>query len=85
MVCLGVFSFLGVFIYFLVYVTIRFFIFGFLSGVKIFRFSQVGGLSSGFWGFLFVLGLVSLGGFPPLSGFFSKWLSLQVLVCSSGL
>lgn len=54
------------------YVVIRFFIFGFLSGVKIFRFSQVGGLSSGFWGFLFVLGLVSLGGFPPLSGFFSK-------------
>nr|YP_009003690.1 NADH dehydrogenase subunit 2 [Iwatanemertes piperata]AHB53115.1 NADH dehydrogenase subunit 2 [Iwatanemertes piperata] len=79
MIGLLVCSLLGGMCYFLFYFFISFLIFFVFSGSGLWRVSQV---SSGV-GLFVLIGLVSLGGLPPLSGFVPKWVALQV-VSSAG-
>nr|YP_009162850.1 NADH dehydrogenase subunit 2 [Micrura bella]AKT74027.1 NADH dehydrogenase subunit 2 [Micrura bella] len=68
-------SVLGSFCYYLYYFFLSVFVFFGLGQSGVLRFSHVG-YSTG----LFVLiGLVSLGGLPPFSGFVPKWVGLQIV------
>nr|YP_010303571.1 NADH dehydrogenase subunit 2 [Quasilineus sinicus]QXO02043.1 NADH dehydrogenase subunit 2 [Quasilineus sinicus] len=75
MIGLFVCSLLGGFCYYFFYFFISLLIFFVLSGSGFWRVSQI---SCGV-GLFALIGLVSLGGLPPLSGFVPKWVALQAI------
>lgn len=68
-------SAVGSIVYYLFYFGVSLFLFIMLGMVGAWRVGHVRGACGGF----LVMGLLSLGGLPPFTGFVSKWVGLQVV------